>query len=364
MIWAFHRRPRVWFAFGLMPSIQLLGKCDYGAMDHTGLLVRDTARVPLPDACQIRGIVEARLEAHWGGDIVVSAAHFDSPFGDGVGTAKAAHLRMARGWVGNGGARICAGDFNWTANDAEMGRIYTNSPHFSDVWGATIPGNPGYNYNGVAYMNAGNGMHGRIDRILCANEVRAIARSVELVGPRRCVKYLGRPHVGRRNAKCDRSTTSASLLISPWMKPRPRAGGPPRRALAQTDLKKIGDMPDEEGNIISRHNDARRGVTASGIRDALISLERAPPKDTSVEATIARFRIAYPKREGRAKYTSVRTLAAALRLRNLPCTGIKAHLADRISTAFAIPPPEISIAIDMDGASGGGTHRGLDGRGM
>ena len=90
----------------------------------------------------MRGFVETRREAPWGGDIVVSAAHFDSPVGDGVETAHAAHLRMVVDWAGNGGARIFAGDFNWTATDAEMGRIYTNSPHVSDFRGAMMPENP------------------------------------------------------------------------------------------------------------------------------------------------------------------------------------------------------------------------------
>ena len=50
----------------------------------------------------MRGFVEARLEAPRGGDIIVSAAHFDSPVGDGEGAAKAAHLRMVIEWVGEG----------------------------------------------------------------------------------------------------------------------------------------------------------------------------------------------------------------------------------------------------------------------
>ena len=132
-IWALLHRSRDWFAIGLIPAIQLPGKCHYGAMILTGLTVQDTARTPLPDTSQMRGLVEARLVAPWGGDIVVSAAHFDIPVGDGVGASKAAHLRMALDWAGNGGARIFAGDFNWAATDAEMGRVYTNSPHVSDL---------------------------------------------------------------------------------------------------------------------------------------------------------------------------------------------------------------------------------------
>ena len=89
---------------------------------------------------------------------------------------------MVLDWVGDEGARICAGDFNWTATDAEMDLVYANSPRVSDFRGAMIPRNPGYSYNGVANMNARHGLQGRLGRILCANEVRAIALSVELVG--------------------------------------------------------------------------------------------------------------------------------------------------------------------------------------
>ena len=131
--WALPHRSRAWFPLGLSPVSQVPGKCDSGATILTGLPVRDTARTALPDTSQMRGLVEARLVAPWGGDIVVSAAHFDIPVGDGVGASKAAHLRMALDWAGNGGARIFAGDFNWAATDAEMGRVYTNSPHVSDL---------------------------------------------------------------------------------------------------------------------------------------------------------------------------------------------------------------------------------------
>ena len=214
-IWALLQRSRDWFSLCLRPVRPIPGQCDYGAMILIWLLVRDTSRTPLPGTSQMRDIVEARLEAPWGGDIVVAAAHFDSPVGDGVGAAKAAYLRMAVDWVGNGGALVCAGDFNWTATDAEMGRIYSNSPQFSDLRDAMMPGNPGYTYNGVANMNAGPGLQGRIGRILRTNEVRAIARSVELVGATPMRKISRGSQVGRRKSKSDRVTTSAPLLISP-----------------------------------------------------------------------------------------------------------------------------------------------------
>ena len=137
----------------------------------------------------------------------------------------------------------------------------------------------------------------------------------------------------------------------------------PRRVLAQSDLAKIGDAPDEAQNIISRHNFAARGVTAARMRDELLRLERTPPKDASAAATIAMVRIAYPNRALRMKYTAEKTLTAALRLLSLPCSGNKTQLVERISNAFAIPPPDISTPVDMDVASGGG-HRGAGGRGL
>ena len=132
-IWALLQRPRDWFAIGLRPATPLPGKCDYGTTIPTGIPGRDTARTPLPDTSQMRDFVGARLEEPRGGDIVVSAAHFGIPVGDGAGSAKAAHLRMVTEWVGGGGARICAGDCNWAAGDTEMDQIYTDAPQVSDV---------------------------------------------------------------------------------------------------------------------------------------------------------------------------------------------------------------------------------------
>ena len=126
----------------------------------------------------------------------------------------------------------------------------------------------------------------------------------------------------------------------------PAGGAPLLRDLAQFDLEKIGRLPTDEINPISRHNFAPRGVTAAGIGDAILSLERSPPKDTGAPATVDMYRISYPNRECRAKYTSAKTLDSALMIHRL-------HLVDRISGAFGIPLPEISSAIDMDGASGG-----------
>ena len=117
-------------------------------------------------------------------------------------------------------------------------------------------------------------------------------------------------------------------------------------------------MPSEEQNLIFRHNPPPRGGTAAGMRDALLSLERAHPKDTSVAATIDMFRIAYQYRGRWAEYTSMMTLDAELMLLRLPCSWRKAHLVERIPNAFEIPPPDISVAIDMNGASGGGVTAG------
>ena len=195
MIWALLHRSSDWFSLGFSPVSQLSGKCDYGAMIRTGIPVRDTARTPPPDTSRMRGLLRRDF---WRLGAPISSCP------PRISIARLAmewelRRRMALDWVGNGGARICAGDSNRPATDAEMDRVYTNSPHVSDVWGAMMPGNPGYTHNGVANMNARRGAQGRIGRILCANEVRAIARSVEPVGTKPMRKiYRGFP--GRSKA--------------------------------------------------------------------------------------------------------------------------------------------------------------------
>ena len=50
-------------------------------------------------------------------------------------------------------------------------------------------------------------------------------------------------------------------------------------------------------------------------------------------------------------------MALALKLLGLPCTGNKGQLVEGISNASEIPPHEISIAVDADGADGGESPR-------
>ena len=235
-----------------------------------------------------------------------------------------------------------------------MDQIYATAPHAADVWRAMAPDGPVYSYDGVSNMNSMPGLHGRIERILRANEVRAIARPIGLV-EETMMRKISRGPPGR-SKECQVRPIDDFGVVADFStnEAAPAGRGPTHRlVLAQSDLEKIGDVPAEEPNLIPRHNFPPRGVTAAGMRDAILSLERATPTDTIVAATIAMFRIAYPNRERRAKYTSARTLAAALMLSRLHCTGRKAHLVERISNAFAINPPAISIAVDMDGESGG-----------
>ena len=117
-------------------------------------------------------------------------------------------------------------------------------------------------------------------------------------------------------------------------------------------------MSPDELNLIFRSNFAHRGVTAADMSDALLSLERAPPKDESVDATIAMFRIAFPNRERWEKYTTKRALKPALTFLGLPSSGPKGQMVERISNAFETPPVERSIAGDADGADGGGISAG------
>ena len=355
-------RPRDWFSLGLTPVSHLPAECRYGAMILTGLPVQDTARTSLPDTSQMRDFVEARLAAPWGEDIVVSTAHFDSPAGKGMVDAKASHLRMAAEWVGKGGARICDGDFNWTADDGEMDRIYANTPHVSDLWGAMMPGDPGYTYNGAANMNATPGMQGRLDRILCTSEVRAIARSVELVGTKP-IRRISCVFPGR-SQECQVRPSDHFGVVADFSTTEAAAAGrgvTARRVSAHPDLENIGDAPDEEHNIISRCNFAPRGVTAARMRDALLSLEIAPPNDTSAAATIAMVRIAYPDTARWMKYTTKTTLKAAIGLLRLSCSGNKTQLVERISHAFGVPPrtsrPPLTWATHL-----GGGLRGAGGR--
>ena len=226
-------------------------------------------------------------------------------------------------------------DFGVERTDADANNVVADHCGCVDIWSELLPDEPGYTYDGKFNMSDAGNIRRRSFRLLCTPDLLPFATRISAVGlsPVKGAKVATRGGLNEHKLHPSSRYGLSADFVFGGRRAVQRASGfneiPPVSAPAQS-------TPIREARAPHKANFADREVDAKAIRLALRSLGVCPPEDRSLAATFDMFRIAFPDRAARSKKCKRLDLKAALRHLNLPLSGKKPQLVDRISNAFSL----------------------------